>query len=411
MINELEFSPKQVEYIKQPKKRWNAKVGAVRSGKTHLDYVYSIPTAIMERRGKKGLYFLIGVSRDTIERNILEPMRDFWGKNLVGFINSRNKVKIFNEVVECLGGEKSNQVSKLQGSEIKYAYVDEATNINEDVWQMLKSRLSLPYSICEFACNPKEPTHWMKKFLDGVREQDLYLQKYTIFDNPFLDKDYVSSLCSEYEGTVYYDRYILGEWRHAEGIIYRKFADNPNAYILKEVPDDVIFLSSGIDFGGNESAHTFVTIGITRGYKSIVVLESERIEEKVNPEQLDDKFEDYCVKIWSKYGMVSKMRYDNAEPVLARGLKSRIIRSGLRVQLLPARKNKVDLRIQFLIRLIAQGRFFVMENCKTVIRAISEAIWDGEERADDGTSDIDTMDALEYAFEEYMNNFIDVRGV
>ena len=51
-------------------------------------------------------------------------------------------------------------------------------------------------------------------------EIDAYIQKYTIFDNPFLPKEFVDNLCKEYAGTVYYKRYILGEWALAEGLIY-----------------------------------------------------------------------------------------------------------------------------------------------------------------------------------------------
>ncbi len=57
---------------------------------------------------------------------------------------------------------------------------------------------------------------------------DIYLQRYTIFDNPFLPQEFVEQLCKEYEGTIYYDRLILGLWKRAEGAIYKRFADNPD---------------------------------------------------------------------------------------------------------------------------------------------------------------------------------------
>ena len=60
---------------------------------------------------------------------------------------------------------------------------------------------------------------------------------------------------------------------------------------------------------------------------------------------------------------------------------------------------------------MAQGRFHVMRRCKSVIQAISNAVWDSKHedvRLDDGTSDIDTMDALEYTYEEYIDELVDV---
>ncbi len=108
------------------------------------------------------------------------------------------------------------------------------------MFQMLKSRLDKPYSCFDGSCNPEHPTHWLKEFLDNDK-LDIYLQKYTIFDNPFLPPKYVEELCKEYEGTIYYDRLILGLWKRAEGAIYKRFADNPDAYrceVLDELASD-----------------------------------------------------------------------------------------------------------------------------------------------------------------------------
>ena len=121
--------------------------------------------------------------------------------------------------VYCLGAEKSSQVSKLQGKSIKYCYGDEIAKWSKSVFDMLKSRLDKPYSKFDGSCNPESPGHWLKQFIDN-EALDIYLQKYTIFDNPALDPEFVENLCKEYEGTVFYQRYILGEWALAEGLIY-----------------------------------------------------------------------------------------------------------------------------------------------------------------------------------------------
>ena len=89
---------------------------------------------------------------------------------------------------------------------------------------MLKSRLDKPYSKFDGSCNPESPNHWLKEFIDSD-ELDIYVQKYTIFDNPALSPEFVDNLCKEYEGTVFYDRYIMGEWTLAEGLIYPMYRD------------------------------------------------------------------------------------------------------------------------------------------------------------------------------------------
>lgn len=218
----MPFSVKQREYFDNANKRWNFKTGATRSGKTYMDY-YVIPKRIRARIGKPGLAVILGVTKSTIERNILEPMRNIWGEDLVGSISSSNICYLFGEKVYCLGAEKVSQVSKLRGSSIKYVYGDEVADWNEEVFEMLKSRLDKPYSCFDGALNPQGPNHWLKEFLDS-EDLDIYCQKYTLFDNPFLDKGFVDSLCKEYAGSVYYKRYILGEWALAEGLVYPMFS-------------------------------------------------------------------------------------------------------------------------------------------------------------------------------------------
>ena len=192
----------------------------------------------------------MGVSKGTIERNVLEPLRERFGNDLVGTINSSNTAKIFGEEVYCLGAEKVNQVSKIRGSSIKYCYCDELAEYNEEVWELLKSRLDKPYSCLDATLNPESKTHWLKmNFLDTIEEKgiDAYVQTYTIFDNEFLDETFVKNLCKEYEGTIYYNRYILGQWCNAEGLIYTRFANEPGKYVWKKKNDkDEYELPEGI---------------------------------------------------------------------------------------------------------------------------------------------------------------------
>lgn len=220
----MQFSDKQLEYIKLANSRWNVKVGAVRSGKSFVDVNHIIPYRLRALRDEPGLNVILGVSRETVERNVLQPMREQFGTTVVGMINSRNIARVCGVPVYCLGAEKITQVSKIQGSSIKYCYGDETAKWSREVFEMLKSRLDKPYSCFDGACNPESPGHWFKDFLDH-EEFDIYLQKYTIFDNPFLDAKFVTELCKEYEGTVYYGRYIKGEWTLAEGLIYPMYEE------------------------------------------------------------------------------------------------------------------------------------------------------------------------------------------
>lgn len=246
MSSIIEITPKQAEYIVNAHHRWNFAVGAVRSGKSHMAVQYIIPQGLRERHGKKGINLILGASKENIERNVLEPMRQIWGTSMVSEINSRNWASIFGEKVYCIGAEKMNQVSKIRGSEIKFCYVDEIVDINKEVFEMLKSRLSLPYSVCHAAANPSYPTHFIKEFIDSAENGvDIYSQEYTIYDNPFLPVEYVRSLEAEYAGTVYFQRYILGKWARAEGLIFPMFLE-----ALAEVPNgEAEDLALSVDYG------------------------------------------------------------------------------------------------------------------------------------------------------------------
>ena len=224
MQTEFRLTKKQAEYIRNANHRWNVACGAVRSGKSHCQISYCIPYRLLERKGRRGLRVILGATRENIERNILQPLRDIYGDSAATGITSNNFTRIFGEKVYCIGADNVRQVAKIRGSEIAYCAIDEATDINPEVFEMLKSRLSLPWSCCDITTNPSSPGHWFKKFIDSSKDGvDIYCQNYTIYDNPFLPHDYVKALEAEYSGTVYFDRYILGKWTLAEGLVYPNY--------------------------------------------------------------------------------------------------------------------------------------------------------------------------------------------
>ena len=73
-------------------------------------------------------------------------------------------------------------------------------------------------------------------------------------------------------------------------------------------------------------------------------------------------------------------------------------------------KNPVIDRIRFLDMALANKRFYIMKNCVKTIDAVRSAVYDSnskeEKRLDDGTTNIDSLDAMEYAFEKHMGDFV-----
>lgn len=437
----MQLSKKQNEYIINATHRWNIKSGAVRSGKSFVDTAYIVPKRIRDRAGLPGLNVIMGVSKESIERNVLQPMREIYTSDLIGNINNRNVARVCGEDVYCLGAEKVSQVAKIQGASIKYCYGDEIAKWNKEVFQMLKSRLDKTYSCFDGACNPEHPTHWLKEFIDNV-ELDIYLQKYTIFDNPFLDPEFVKQLCKEYDGTIYYDRLILGLWKRADGSIYKRFADNPEAFRCEIVDnlsqesehkqfrkEDITSIEIGLDFGGNQSGHSFVARGYTDDYRDVIALKSRRVMAKDEKEDIDSNrlnelfcefvqevIDDYsvCVKSgdYVQYCNVESVFWDNAETVLGNSIRNAVEKEFPWIAVKPAKKRPINDRIRCTVKLMGAGRFFITSDCESLQTALSDAVWDKEvkdkdERLDDGSTDIDSLDAFEYTIERDMKYLIE----
>lgn len=399
------LSQKQTEFIQKADRRWNFKGGATRSGKTYLDFRWTIPMRIRGRIGKPGLTVILGVTKSTIERNVLEPMRNLYGADLVGSISSDNTAWIFGEKCYCLGAEKVSQVSKIRGSSIKYCYGDEVADWSEEVFELLKSRLDREYSCFDGTFNPQFPTHWLKKFLDS--DADIFSQTYTLDDNPFLPESFKENLKKEYSGTVFYDRYILGLWVRAEGAIYPMFADNPGRYAAARADlPEFEYITIGVDFGGNKSAHAFVAAGITSDWTPIA-LKSERVPATgISVEQMIRRFVRFADGIKADYGRVDYVYADCAEQAIINSMYQQT-----EYNILGSVKGEIIDRIRTMDLLLSTDRFkYVDGQCDSLKAALCDAVWDSEKledvRLDDGTSDIDTLDAWEYSWSAFIKQIL-----
>lgn len=355
----IHLSRMQTEYLNKANHRWNIKTGAVRSGKTYADIAAVIPRRIIGRVGKPGIAVILGVSRDTIERNVLQPMREIYTDKRIGMINSRNVAMLFGEPVYCLGAEKISQVAKIQGASIKYAYGDEIAKWNADVFHMLQSRLDKTYSCFDGACNPESPTHWFKTFLDS--NADIYLQKYTIFDNPFLPPDFVEKLCQEYAGTVFYKRLIMGEWALAEGLIYPMYQQ-----CIADPPGEPAEYYVSCDYG-TQNATAFLLWGQVNGIwyciREYYYSGRDEMVQKTDSEYAED------LARWLGGIRPVKVIIDPAAASFIAELKRR----GYSIK---KAKNAVLDGIRFTASLMSAGRIMISPSCRNTIAELASYIWD-----------------------------------
>lgn len=376
------LSPKQREFVKYGTHRWNFKGGATRSGKTYLDFRWIIPIRIRERIGKDGLAVILGVTKSTIERNVLEPMRNLYGDMLVGTISSDNTAWIFGEKCYCLGAEKVSQVSKIRGASIKYCYGDEVADWSDEVFALLKSRLDKEYSCFDGTFNPQYPDHWLKKFLDS--NADIFSQTYTIDDNPFLPESFKENLKKEYEETVYYDRYILGLWVRAEGLVYPMFGDD---CITQEIPDTGDYYIS-IDYG---TLNPFSAGLWCVGKRSAVRIAEIYYSGRETRAQKTD--EEYCDMVERLAGEKT-IRAVVVDPSAASFIEALRRRGRFKVR---HADNDVMNGIRTVSDFLRNGKIKIHESCENTIREFGLYRWDEKSEVDRVVKENDhAMDEVRY---------------
>ena len=412
-MGKIAFTDKQNEFIhtlKQDKlKRLNILEGSVRSGKTWISLIaWAVWVAT---RPKDYPYIMCAKSLNTLKRNCLSPLQGLIGKNNFKFSLNAKEGVLFGRKILLEGANDQRSEEKIRGSTLGGAYCDELTLFPKDFFIMLLSRLSTPGAKLIATTNPDVPTHWLlKEYLKNENlSDDLFRMFFHIDDNTTLPADYVSSLKKEYTG-VYYDRFILGKWVVANGAIYKVFSDQPTAFYASELPH-FDYINVGLDFGGNGSQHALCASGITHDMHKLYALKTERIPAAdMTPQSLYKRVYDFCVEIKERYGAISAIYADSAEQTLIAGLRQAL--RPIDVIVKNSLKREINDRIRATTMLMGGGRFYMISaECQSLIDAFQGAIWDDkvigkEERLDDGTSDIDTLNAFEYSFERSIPQLI-----
>ena len=418
------YTEKQKLDIKYGNHRWNVKSGATRSGKTYLDIDFKIVDRIIERRGKSGIAIICGKNYGTIERNVIIPLREVYG-NLIGSITNTSKNKsthimIADEPVYLFGAGDISRIDTLRGSSVKYAYCDEVVSYNPLFFEMLKSRLDKEYSICDLTCNPDNPNHWFKEFMDS--DVDKWILHFTIDDNPFLPPVFVEQLKKEYEGTVYYDRYILGLWVNAEGLIFLQFVNNKSKYIIDRA-ENIIKIDIGVDFGGNKSKTMFIASAVVRKLENdngtlkevykLVVLEEHHVREKtqvagIDAEQVAREHYDFYKKIAEKYNIIPQVSWCDHFDLAIIQIRNYHKLKGSNHKIDKVDKSSITLPDYILTinSLLNIEKLLILSQNIRVIESLSTLLYDEKSSKDavldDGTCDVDTYDAFRYSISRFL---------
>ena len=404
----MTFSPKQARAMRLLKngglRRLNIFEGSVRSGKTYISMIMWAFWVAGSPKDKA--YLMSGKTLTTLKRNVLEPLRSLLGDSFTYNV-TKKEGELFGRRVYLEGAANSEAESKIRGMTLMGAYCDELTLFGEDFFVMLLSRLSENGAKLFATTNPDTPSHWVKRDYLDRESVDLLSIKFTLEDNIFLPEKYVAALKSEFCG-VFYDRFILGKWVAAEGRVYENFSAE-NVITAKQLEqklaeNKLITSVVGVDYGGNGSASAFVLVGLDAGFKSLYVLSEYYDKRNRSAESLISNFAEFVEREKRRFPMLKTACCDSAEQLLIKSFRQAVRTTGVEVK--NALKKPINTRINMLNRLISAKRFFVSDECPHVIEALQGAVWDEralhkDVRLDDGTSNIDSLDALEYAFERF----------
>jgi len=200
-----------------------------------------------------------GVSGYTIksfERNVLDQLKNVaWGRgytythqraqNRIIFKRNGNTVTLY-----VFGGQDESSYKLVQGKTLAGFYFDEVVLQPKSFVLQAMGRCSIKGRKWWYNCNPEGPYHWVKtELIDKVDKLNLFHIHTTLEDNLSLDQEIIDGYKAAYSG-VFYQRYILGLWVMAEGVIYDMFDANIH---VRKAADKYRHYGCAIDYGTNNA--------------------------------------------------------------------------------------------------------------------------------------------------------------
>ncbi len=400
----------------------NVAEGAVRAGKT-VDNVF-VFAAELEMTADR-FHLASGSTLGNAKLNIgdcnglgLENIfkgRAKWGKyrtNECLTVQTRTGEK----VIISTGGKNSDSYKRIRGNSYGM-WIATEINLHADsfIREAFNRQLAAVNRKVFWDLNPSAPNSFIyKDYIDRyaeVTDENFFnYARFTIRDNPVITPDRLREIEAQYDkSSVWYRRDILGERCAAEGVIYHLFAEDRERFMVDSVDcGDVGFINIGVDFGGNRSRTTFVAAAFLGGGDRICIVKDHAVgggKGEIDSERINREFAHFLGELREEYPGVN-IRYvfcDSEAQYLINGLRRSFRVSGITVA--DCAKKRIRDRIAFVNSMMAAGRFSLVKGCDLVADGLACALWDdsGEDkRLDDFTSDIDILDAMEYAIERYI---------
>ncbi len=398
------LSQRQYDYMLRCFDSWfNVAEGGKRGGKNVLNTL--IFCSILETHHNK-IHLIAGVSVATAKLNIFDCdgyglLNYFEGRCREGKYKDRDCVyvqtKTGEKVVLVSGGGKDGDEKLIKGNTYGMAYV---TETNECHPKFLKEVFDRTFSSSDrkifHDLNPKEEEHWYyTDILKFHEEQQTKNPKYgynyghfTLVDNMSLSDKKIATVLSTYQkDSVWYKRDIRGERAVAEGIIFRRFAENNEPYLYddEEIMEDGVLVREpskvviGVDFGGNGSMTTMVCTLFYNGYHDLKPAEEDSLPktQDIDSDKICEKFIEFYRMCIDKYNGVDWVFCDSASTTMINSLRSAAKKEGLPYRSIAGCcKNEVSERPRMVDLLFNTERLKVNRRCRNLRKSIGSLKWD-----------------------------------
>ena len=359
--------------------------GAKRAGKTWI-LIYAFIAHIAKYENKGCSFILGGTNQASIRRNVLNDLEDILGYEIK--LTKDNHFKLFGNKVYVFDGANADSYKKMRGFTSYGAFLNEATTLHDTFVKEAISRCSGEGARIYMDTNPENPTHTVK--VDYVDKDGQLLSNgqlnikafnFTLYDNTFLNKEYVESIEASTPTGMFYDRDILGVWVASEGVVYKDF--NKDMHYIKDLNNiDIIKYFVGVDFGW-EHFGSMVVVGkdINNNYYLIK-------EYAYQHKDIDDWI-NIAKDIKTQYGHIN-FYCDHARPDYIDKLRRNNIRA------INANKNVLE-GISMIASLFKTNKLFILEdNVDIFKKEIYNYVWKSGKDEPIKSSD-DVLDSLRYA--------------
>ena len=376
------LSPKQIRAIAASTHAINIWGGSVSSGKTY-GWLFLMLGEI-KTAGPAGSLVIMGKNRDTIWRNVFEPIM-----TLGIFGTARQHIKyrrgapvavIFGREVHVIGINDAGAEERIRGGTFQKVFYDEITLCPEQVFDMLLTRMRAPGPPINptepriFATtNPGGPRHFLKtRFIDQPGLTDTRYISFTMDDNPALTEGYKERTKAAFTG-MFYDRFIKGRWVAAEGAIYQMWDEETMTLPADELPrpERLRLVATGIDYGiTNPTAGHALALSDT-GVLYVVGewAPNPEKDQRVTDAELAESYLTWEGELTVKYGPPLKRFADPSAASFIEEMRRR------RIPFIKASNRVID-GISKVASLLEGGQLLIADNNPHLLDEISEYRWD-----------------------------------